>query len=199
MLARSSAHFRRKFGSILQFAASRKNGYLLGSWDCTWDTLVPAARPQIRDTVNITSVHGNLVKGHGSTPGFGDWDIDGRVSPLAVSFSYSGRAKKQNLPGAIVLKIAKNDEMLGTEKDCRFSQHQLPEPRRAQQSRLAFGGARGVILRLQKSLLPIRWLDTLLRETPNQPPRGADQRLRRESPRRETAVHVQKDRLASRR
>lgn len=92
--------------------ASRKNNYLLDLWNCTWDTQAPAIRPQIRDTVTITHVHGNLIKGKGSTPGWGRWDLEGRASDLAVCFTYLGK-EKQHLLGSTVLKKVNNDEMTG--------------------------------------------------------------------------------------
>jgi hypothetical protein len=105
--------FKEEIKNAFQFAKSRRNVFLLGPWDCTWDTTAPTKRAEIRDRVDITSVRGNLVKGNGSTPGYGTWSMDGRVSHLALSASYSGKATNQNLPGSLVLKIVNNDEMSG--------------------------------------------------------------------------------------
>jgi hypothetical protein len=105
--------FKEEIKNAFRFADSRKNGFLLGAWDCTWDTVAPTKRQEIRDRVNITSVSGRLVRGNGSTPGFGTWSMDGRVSPLALSASYSGEATNQDLPGSLVLKIDTNDQMSG--------------------------------------------------------------------------------------
>ena len=105
--------FQEEVRNTFQFAKSRRNQFLLGPWDCTWDTTAPEKRAEIKDRVNITSVRGNLVKGNGSTPGYGTWSMDGRASYLALSASYSGEATNQNLPGSLVLKIVNNDEMSG--------------------------------------------------------------------------------------
>ena len=105
--------FQEDIRNIFHFSASKKNEYLLGDWVCTWDTLAPAAKPQIKDSVQITRVRGNLVKGVGKTPDIGDWDMDGRVGYLAVSLSYSGKGEKRHLVGAIVLRKDKLNEMTG--------------------------------------------------------------------------------------
>jgi hypothetical protein len=107
--------FREDIRNFFNFSARRENEYLRGVWECTWDTLVPSApaRPQIKDTVTITRVSGNLVKAVGNTTGFGAWDLNGRVAHLAVSFSYTGRGGHQHLPGAIVLKKVNNNSMSG--------------------------------------------------------------------------------------
>src|SRR5260370_37636497 len=104
--------FREDIRNIFNFGASGANEYLLGAWDCSSTTLAPA-RPQIQDTVKITRVRGNSVKGVGTTPTFGNWDLDGRVAHLAVSFSHSGRGSQKHVPGAIVLKKDGNDRMSG--------------------------------------------------------------------------------------
>jgi hypothetical protein len=105
--------YQEDITNALHFRASKSNDYLLGTWDCTWDTLAPAPRSPIHDRVDITRVSGNLVKGKGRTEKFGDRDLDGRVADLAVSFSYTGRREQRNLPGAIVLKKVSNSEMSG--------------------------------------------------------------------------------------
>jgi hypothetical protein len=98
---------------LLKSIFFKKNEYLLGAWDCTWDTQTPAGRPQIIDSVRIESVRGQLVKGTGTTPGFGEWKLQGRVTQFAASFSYSGVESKFDLPGALVLRIANPNQMTG--------------------------------------------------------------------------------------
>lgn len=106
--------FQEDITNLLHFAASRRNDYLLGEWNCNWvTTQAPSPRAPIQDRVNLTQVRGNLVRGKGTTANFGDWEMDGRVAELAVSFSYAGRNQHRNLPGAIVLKKINNDEMAG--------------------------------------------------------------------------------------
>jgi hypothetical protein len=97
--------------NFFKLGASKRNEYLLGAWECTWDTVAPATTLHIQDRATITRVRGNLVKGNGSTPNVGDWDLDGRAGRLAVSFSYS--IKGHELPGAVVLKSTANDQMSG--------------------------------------------------------------------------------------
>jgi hypothetical protein len=75
--------------------------------------LAPFLTGTDKHIVNIISVSGNLIKGNGSTPGYGTWNMDGRVAHLALSASYSGEAINRNLPGSLVLKIVNNDEMSG--------------------------------------------------------------------------------------
>ena len=87
---------------LLRSIFSKKNEYLLGVWDCAWDTQVPAGRAQITDSVHMESVRGQLVKGTGTTPGIGEWKLQGRVTQFAASFSYAGVATRFDLPGAIV-------------------------------------------------------------------------------------------------
>ena len=94
------------------FRSSKDSEYLLGAWDCTWDILVPAPGTQVKDIVEITSVNGNVVKGKGSTPGVGNWDLDGKAANLAASFSYSVLLQ-QPLSGAIVLKKEAPNRMTG--------------------------------------------------------------------------------------
>jgi hypothetical protein len=98
--------FKEDVSNLFRLVASKNNEYLLGTWKCTWETLAPKPRPQIQDTVDITLVRGRILKGKGSNSDFGEWDLEGRTSHLAVSFSYTGRKKNQNLPGAIVLKAS---------------------------------------------------------------------------------------------
>ncbi len=98
---------------LLRSIFSKKNEYLLGVWDCAWDTQVPAGRAQITDSVHMESVRGQLVKGTGTTPGIGEWKLQGRVTQFAASFSYAGVATRFDLPGAIVLRIATPRQMTG--------------------------------------------------------------------------------------
>jgi hypothetical protein len=106
--------FQEDITNLLHFAASRRNDYLRGEWNCTWITSqAPKPRDPIQDRVNLTLVRGNLVRGKGTTADYGDWEMEGRVADLAVSFAYAGRDQQRNLPGAIVLKKVSNDEMAG--------------------------------------------------------------------------------------
>ena len=107
------AGFKDEIKNFFRFRASKDNQYLLGTWDCTWVALTSPPNEPIKDSVKITSVSGNLVKGAGSTPGGGDWELDGKAADLAVSFSYSVPQQQQFRPGAVVLKKDNPNQMSG--------------------------------------------------------------------------------------
>jgi hypothetical protein len=89
ILGAVSAVFREDIRNLFHFSASKDNEYLLGAWECTWDTLAPAPREPIQDRAEITRVRGNLVKGGGVTPRYGPWDMDGRAADLAGLYKLS--------------------------------------------------------------------------------------------------------------
>jgi hypothetical protein len=85
--------------------ATSQNQELLGKWIGTWNITSPEKKSLPPDTITITTVCGTLVKGVGSTPELGDYELDGRATGLAVSFWYTGKSDQQRqLPGAIALK-----------------------------------------------------------------------------------------------
>jgi hypothetical protein len=94
--------------------ATSQNQFLVGKWIGTWNIVSPEKKSLPPDTITITTVRGTLVKGVGSTPELGDYDLDGRATDLAVSFSYTGKSDQQRqLPGAIVLKKVNPNLMTG--------------------------------------------------------------------------------------
>lgn len=85
---------------------TKDHDYLRATWQCTWDiTSHPAVSPShIVDQVKITKVTGKLVKGEGSTPGYGKWQLEGKATQFAVTLSYSGENTMKDAVGVVIVK-----------------------------------------------------------------------------------------------
>lgn len=106
--------YQEEIRNAFNSTATSQNEYLVGKWIGTWNITSPAKKSLPSDTITITRVRGTLVKGVGSTAELGDYDLDGRATDLAVSFSYTGKNEQQRqLPGAIVLKKVNPNLMTG--------------------------------------------------------------------------------------
>lgn len=80
--------------------------FFKGMWQCRWSILAPAGIDpnQVDDQVSIDRVNGALIRGMGSTPGFGRYQLDGRASEFAATLQYCGEGERKDLVGVVILQ-----------------------------------------------------------------------------------------------
>jgi len=95
--------------------------YYRDTWQCHWIRLTPSKRRPnyIDDQVTISRVNGEIIKGRGNAPGFGNYIINGRASQFAATLHYCGEGENKNLVGVVILQIKGPNEMEGVW--CQYS------------------------------------------------------------------------------
>jgi hypothetical protein len=84
------------------------NSDLKGIWDCEWQVNFPKKDESIQDSVTLTRVSGERIRGIGSTPQVGSYKLQGRLSRASLAtFYYEGTgAKARTLGGVVILKLS---------------------------------------------------------------------------------------------
>jgi hypothetical protein len=93
------------------FVSSRRYRYLKGKWECRWNenSSNSQALPAIYDNIEIGTLIGRIVKGHGVTKAFGEWKFKGNISESVVTVTYKNE-KGSDRSGVIILKLDPDEE-----------------------------------------------------------------------------------------
>jgi hypothetical protein len=100
----------------------KRTSELLGSWKATWeyDAGGSTQQPHDEDRIELKAVDHERVVGTGRNLRFGDYEIEGRETPFAFTFSYRGTGKQTNLAGVAILK---KTDVVGRNMEGRWWQY----------------------------------------------------------------------------